>query len=152
MPVSNQVVAAAKALLLGNSEESAVLTLRLSDADAQVYGLLLQAVLSLAAGRRFVSGYNDGDVIRYVAKVRAGTDARIQDLDLAPKAAEAVLRHALGKPTPLETDAQTQMRALMALLTVVLDDLELEEPGLDALLAEGRVHADRWLSNSPPAT
>lgn len=150
MPVSTQVVTAVRTWLLADDQEAVGLISRLGDADAQVYGLLLQAVLSRAAGRRFAAGYNDGDVIRYVAKVRAGTDVRTQDLDLDPKAAEAVLRHALGKATPLDADAQTQMRALMALLTVMLSELALDESDLDSLLAEARAHTDRWLAQSTP--
>lgn len=137
---------AAKAYFMGDDQGAAALTIRLSDADARAYALLLQAVLSLAARRRFAPDCNDGDVIRYVAKVRIGTDARTEDLDLDPKAAEAVLRHALGTPTPLEADAQTQMRAVMALLTVVLSELDLDESGIDEFLDGARKLAGRWMS------
>lgn len=147
MPVSEQVVAAVRALLV-DDDHAVKLAARLNDSDAHVYGLLLQAVLSLAAGRRFASGYNDGDVIRYIAKVRLGTDVRAEDLGLDPKAAEAVLRHALGKETAFGDEAPTQMRAVMALLTVLLSELELDGPGLDSLLAEARQHANHWLSKS----
>lgn len=146
MPVTDQVMGAARAYLGDDLQKAAALTSRLSDADAHAYALLLQAVLSLAAGRRFAPGYNDGDVIRYVAGVRTGTDSRAEDLDLDPKAAEAVLRHALGRATLLETDAETQMRAVMALLTVVLSELSLDEPGLEALLGEAGKLADQWMS------
>lgn len=146
MPVTDQVMGAARAYLWDDLQEATALTSRLSDADAHAYALLLQAILSLAAGRRFASGYNDGDVIRYVAKVRTGTDVRTEDLELDPKTAEAVLRHALGTVTPLETDAQTQMRAVMALLTVMLSELSLDESDIEEFLVEARKLTDQWMS------
>lgn len=146
MPVSDQAMGAARAYLLGDIQTATAFASPLSDADAHAYALLLQAVLSLAAGRRFSSGYNDGDVIRYVAKVRTGTDVRTEDLGLDPKVAEAVLRHALGTATPLETDAQTQMRAVMALLTVVLSELSLNDSDIEEFLVEARKLTDQWMS------
>lgn len=151
MRVSEQVAAAAKAWLLDDIPWATALLSQMSDADARAYALLLQAALSLAAGRLFASGYTDGEVIRYVAKVRAGNTVRLTDLDLDPKAAEAVLRHALGKPGASEMGAQTHMQALMALLTVVLDDLDLGEAGVSFLVADAKAQAERWLSDPAPA-
>lgn len=148
MPVSDQVALATRALLLGNDQETVAITSGLGDAEMSAYDALLQAVLSLAAGQRFASGYTDGDVIRYVARVRAGTAVRAQDLDLDPTATEAVLRGSLGQPTPAVSDSQTRMRAILALLTTVMSELELNEPDIGSLLAKARALADGWLVQS----
>jgi hypothetical protein len=145
MPVSDQAVMAAWALLLGDTQEAAALIEKLGDADMLAYELLLQAVLSLVAGQRFAPSYADGDVIRFIARIRAGTDVRIQDLNLDPKAAEAVLRQALGQPVSVVKDGQSRMRAIVALLTTMLDESSLTQVDLDPLLAKARELADGWL-------
>ncbi|MBO0803006.1 MAG: hypothetical protein J2P25_08025 [Nocardiopsaceae bacterium] len=137
---------AVRALLMADDDLGASAISRLGDADMQAYDALLQAVLAVAAGQRFADGYTEGDVIRYVARVRAGTDVRTEDMDLDPKTGEAMLGHALGKPAPHDPGPQIRLRASLALLTVILGDLKLSEPALDALLTDARTIADRWLA------
>lgn len=150
MPVSGQAEATVRAWLLGNDQEAVSLTTQMTDSDMQAYDALLQALLSLAAGRRFASGYTDADVIRYVARVRAGTDVRAEDLELDPKATETVLRHALGQPTIPDADSQTRIRAVLALLTAILSELRLTEFDLGSLFAEAQYLVDGWFTEPSP--
>lgn len=146
MSVTDQAGEVARAMLLGNDQEAISLTARMTDSDLRAYDALLQALLSLAAGRRFASGYSDADVIRYVARVRAGTDVRAEDLELHPTAAETVLRHALGQPTMPDADPEMRIRAVLALLTTMLSELELTEFDLGSLFAEAQALLDSWFT------
>jgi hypothetical protein len=146
MPVTEQQLAAVRALILGDSSDFIRVGGQLTDADMYGYELLLQASLSVAARRRFSSGYSDGDLIRYVARIRAGTGNRAEDMDLDPLATETTLRHALAQPVPYIHDPVTRLRSSMALLTVLVSDLGLEESGVDHLLGAARPLAERWHS------
>jgi hypothetical protein len=130
-----------------DDEQDAITTVsRLTDADMPGYEMLTQAVLAQAVARRFASGYTDGDVVRFVARARAGTPVRDEDMALDPLAAETTLRRALGQDVPAVKDPMTRNRCVMALLTITISELELEEQGAGALLAEARARADQWLS------
>jgi hypothetical protein len=144
MAVTDEELAALRALLLGGEQDYLPLTARLTDDDMWPYELLLQATLALAATRRFAAGFTEGNLIRYVARVRAGTAERAEDMALDPLAAEAVLRRALGQDAPYVTDPWTRLRSVVALLTVLFGDLALAESSVDGLLAEARTLADRW--------
>jgi hypothetical protein len=148
MPVTDQHVAALRALILDDERRFIPLTAQLTDDDMLAYELLLRAALALAAARRFASGFSHGDLIRYVARLRAGTADRAEDMDLDPLAAEATLRRALGQPAPAVSDPRTRLRSTVALLTVVVGDLALGESRADALLVEARILANRWLAES----
>ena len=137
--------AAARALIAGDEHDFVQLTARLSDADMYPCQLLLEAALALAATRRFGS-FTDGELIRYVARIRAGTRGRAEDMDLDPLAAEAALRRALGQPAPGTGDPWMRLRSVVALLRVLVSDLELDEAGVDGILAEARTLTDWWLA------
>jgi hypothetical protein len=127
------------------------LSLPLTDADMPAYEFLLQAALALAATRRFTPGYSGGDLIKYVARIRAGTADRAEDMDLDPLATEATLRRALGQPAAGVMDPWARLRSTVALLTVLFSDLALGESRVNALLTEARGLADRWLSQKENA-
>lgn len=150
MRVSDQQMAAVRALIVGDEHDFVPLTAGLADTDMHPYQLLLDAALALAAARRFGSGFTEGELIRYVARVRAGTAERAEDTDLDPLATEATLRRALGQPAPHIEDPWTRLRSVVALLTVLVSDLALDQAGMDGLLAEARALADRWLTESVP--
>jgi hypothetical protein len=139
MQVTAQQLAAVRALMLGDSPGFIRLGQHLTDTDMNACELLLQATLSVAASRRFSPGCSDGDLIRYVARIRAGTADRAQDLDLDPLATETTLRHALGQPVSYLKDPPTRLRSSMALLAVLASDLGLKEPGIDDVLTEARL-------------
>jgi hypothetical protein len=106
---------------------------------------------ALAATRRFTPGYSGRDLIRYVARIRAGTADRAGDMDLDPLATEAVFRRALGRSVPSVTDPWMRLRSTVALLTVLFSDLDLGGSHVDALLTEARGLADQWLSQKARA-
>ena len=137
MRVTEGQAAAARALIAGDEHDFVRLTTRLADADKYPKQLLQEAALTLIATRRFGS-FTDGELIRYVARIRAGAPGRAEDMDLDPLAAEAALRRALGQPAPGTGDPWMRLRTVVALLRVLVSDLELDEAGVDGILAEAR--------------
>lgn len=146
MPVADQQLSALRAQIAGDEQRFCRARTQLADADMQSYELLLQTVLSLAAGRRFASGYSASDVIQYAARVRAGTGERDEDMALDPRSAEATLRYALGQTVEYVKDPYTRLRCALALLTTLLIDLDLHDDEVDALLSDATSLANRWLA------
>ena len=143
MQVAGQPFQVLHALLVEPQEELPDATRQLTDADMPAFEALLQVAVSVAGCQQFAAGYTDGDVIRYVARMRAGTGYRDEDMALDPAATEATLRRALGKPVPVVTDPWARLRANMALLTVLAADLELDEPAAEALLVRAQAIAEQ---------
>lgn len=148
MPVTDQQFAALRSFFLIGDQAAIERSARLTDADMPAYEALLQAALTTAACRRFADGFSEGELIRYVARMRAGTPGRDEDMALDPLATEAMLHHALGLSAPVIKDPWTRLRSVFALLTVLLFDLDLDEAAADALLAQARTLADQWLSTA----
>ena len=138
MLVADRASQVLRALLAEPQQEVLDRARQLTDADMPAFEALLEVAVSVAACQQFAAGYTDGDVVRYVARIRAGTGYRDEDMALDPAATEATLRRALGKPVPAVTDPWTRLRANIALLTVLAADLELDEPAAEALLAQAR--------------
>jgi hypothetical protein len=138
MLVTDQAFQVLRALLAEPEQETLNRARQLADADMPAFEALLETAVSVAACQRFAAGYTDGDVIRYVARIRAGTSFRDEDMALDPMATEATLRRALGKPVPAITDPWARLRANVALITVLASDLDLDDPAAEALLAQAR--------------
>jgi hypothetical protein len=143
MQVTDQAFQVLRALLAEPQEEILNRARQLTDADMPAFEGLLEVAVSVAACQRFAAGYTDADVIKYVARVRAGTGFRDEDMALDPAAAEATLRRALGKPIPAVTAPWDRLRARVALLTVLAIDLDLDESAVEALLTQARAIVDQ---------
>ena len=138
MLVTDQAFQLLRTFLAEPEQETLNRARHLTDADMPAFEALLEIALSIAACRRFAAGYTDGDIIRYVARIRAGTGYRDEDMALDPAATETTLRRALGKPVPAVTEPWARLRASVALLTVLAADLDLGEPAAEALLAQAQ--------------
>lgn len=138
--------AALRALLSGDARESAALAAALSPADTQEFDLLMQAAVAVAARRLFAPAHDAGDIVRYVARLRMDLASEPGRPNLDPRAAEAVLRRALGEPAPAVADLWTRLRTIAALLTVFVSGMSLGNDGIDVLISEARGLADRWLT------
>jgi hypothetical protein len=143
MLVTDHAFQVLRALLAEPEQETLNRARQLTDGDMPAFEALLEIAVSVAACQRFAAGYTDGDVIRYVARIRAGTSFRDEDMALDPVTTEATLRRALGKPVPAVTDPWGRIRASVALLTVLASDLDLDELAAEALLSQSRAIVDQ---------
>jgi hypothetical protein len=144
MPVTDDQVAALRALLANDRERHERLFAGLDRAEAgKGYSALVTASFGRAALRRFGSGYTQADIVTFVGDLRARSAGVSEDLD--PEAAERVLNAALGTASTQglsrETKAITQILLLMGLVA----DEHLDDAGLDAFLADARKLADQIL-------
>ncbi len=105
---------------------------------------LTYAAFVLAACEKFGPAWSRGDVITFVARVRALLSDEPAALD--PHAAEHQLRSALGDTpdTPLPSPA-ARARAQVLLLGALTQSLGLDEPALAALLQQARQLASHTL-------
>src|SRR5487761_844881 len=99
MPVTDAQVAALRAFLVLDAEETAPLTYQLGEDGMPGYLNLAETALSIAAGRRFSPRYTSADLARYVASVRVSRIPDGDEYDFDPAVGETVLRCALGQPT-----------------------------------------------------
>jgi hypothetical protein len=128
--VSSLQVAAVRALVLNDVDEHIRLLTEIDgDGSVDEYGLFYKVVFAMAAHRRFGSEAKRGDVIRFVAQVRANRPRDAVDLDIVT--AERVLYATLGDQGALEqlTDEDS------ALIAPLLIELGGGLP-VDELLAE----------------
>jgi hypothetical protein len=143
MLVGDQAFQLLRALLAEPEQETLTRARQLTDTDMPAFEALLEIAVSVAACQQFAEGYTDGDVIKYVARIRAGTSFRDEDMALDPAATEATLRRALGKAVPAVTDPWDRIRANIALLTVLATDLELDKPATETLLTQAQAIVDQ---------
>lgn len=146
MSVSDQQESVLRALLAGDTREAGELTAAIPPEENPALLLLLQAGLVLTAHRYFAPAYDSGDVVRYVARLRAGL---LSGRDLDPRSAETVLRRALGEPVKGPADDRAWVPAVPALLTVLASDLPLSGSERDEALREATALALRWQSVPP---
>lgn len=146
MPVSTAEVAAVRALLLRDAENTVPLTAQLGDEGMLGYQYLLDAALSVAAGRRFPTSFTSADLVRYVAHVRGSRIADGDEYDFDPVIGENVLRSSLGQNVPGTADPETRFPAVIALLDALTESELSSEADVDDLLAEARKLAEQRLA------
>jgi hypothetical protein len=141
--VTNLPEAALRAFLLHDAAETTRLTRQLGGQAMRDYQYLAYAALSLAARRRFRTGYSDADIVRCVAAIRLARTADDGGPGLQPAVAENVLRYALGQDVP-DTDHVERFRAVIALLDALADGALPGEEDVDHLLTQARALTGRW--------
>jgi hypothetical protein len=149
MAVTDEQVAALRAYLSAESDDEAAEAQQLIQrlamaATAEGIGELVYAAFVVAARRRFSPTWAHAEIIRFVAGVRALLSERPDALDA--RAAEHQLRAALGEKQAGYPDEEARARAQVVLLDALIQSAELDDAGLDELLAQGRRLAD----NLPP--
>ena len=136
-------LAALKAFLTGDDTTFDRISAQLDASGSwQAYAVLQGAAFTRAARRRFPGGYQAGDVIRFVGKVRA--DAHDETGRIDPGTAERLLRAALSDSASVAGLDQSAMAlAMAALLKTLIAQDRISGPELDAFLAESRSQAAR---------
>ncbi len=151
MPVTDDQVAALRALLAGDLERHRLLYARLgSDQALAGYTALVTGAFSEAVERRFGANYRPADVITFVGDVRTRSDRIAESLD--PAAAERVIRAVFGDGSVRDLRDVTVVSAQIVLLGALIADERLDDAGLDAFLADARNLADRLMTGTLPAT
>lgn len=141
MSVTSEQVEALRAYLAGNPEEAERLHAHLAQGGGvAAYGALVYAAFVTAVRRKF-STWTVAQVVRYVANVRA--DLSKDGVDIDPRAAEILMRRALGESVDGDLDEEVRSRAQIFLLTSLVADEQLDDAGIDEFLAQARARAER---------
>jgi hypothetical protein len=145
MPVTDDQVAALRALLVDDIDRHRQLFGQLDRAEARKgYPALVTAAFGEAAERRFGQHYQSGDIVSFVADVRARSDRLARELD--PDIAERAINAVLGHGTTRDLDKEAVTRARLVLLGGLVADARLDDAGLDEFLAAARKLADQLMS------
>jgi hypothetical protein len=148
MRVTDEQVAALRALLALDSPEAERLTGRLIDnEDLDGYGGLAYAAFVIATRRRFSPAWSLPELIRFVAAVRV--DLAQDDVDIDPHAAEVALRRALDERLAAEPSQEAMARAQFFLLQEMVLEARLDDVELDEFLKSAREAADGVISENP---
>ena len=136
--VTDAQVAVLRSFLVDGSEDE-MASLRehaLRDGGVDGFGALVYAAFVTAVRRRFSPTWSRADVIQYVADVRA----RVSEMPDAinPRAAENRIRLALNDQVVDDVDMETRAGIQVIFLKVLVDDAELDDPGIDELLQTAR--------------
>ncbi|PRY02138.1 hypothetical protein [Allonocardiopsis opalescens] len=145
LAVTDEQLATLRALLSGEVEKYRGLFDRLDRRAAQDgYTALIAAGFFEAVDRKFSTGYEYADIIDFVGRLRAQSDAAAEDVD--PHAAELLIRHSLGEDVPVdEIDTKTMVSAQTRVLGRVVQEEGMSGAELDSFLADVRQLADNWL-------
>lgn len=146
MAVSAEEVATLRTYLSGNMDEYRRMQEQLDPVAARSgYSALIAAAFFEAVDRQFAKpGTTAADIIKYVGHVRARS-ARVSEA-LDPRAAERVIRHALGDGSIRDLDDDTVIGAQIVILSALIADEQLDDAGLDQFMADARKLADQWAS------
>jgi hypothetical protein len=145
--VTAEYLVALRALIAGDeqafAQASDYLQARDGQASQDVFAVLQSAALVLAAPRRFADGYTNPEVLTFVASARSGIAGT--DVDIAPRAAERMLKAVLGSDdgSPTLGDG-AEAGVIPVLLIALLDDLRLSRQALDEFLREAGSMAQGW--------
>lgn len=139
MHVTDEHVAAVRAYLRGDEDTDRRLD-RFSAQDAHAFAALVTAAFVEALRRRFPERWTPAVVIRFVASARSRIAEHAHEVD--PRRAEALIRAALGDGDPAALDDETKALQAPLLLSLIQDE-NLDGPGLDAFLDDARTRAER---------
>ncbi|TDC01464.1 hypothetical protein E1091_02825 [Micromonospora fluostatini] len=114
---------------------------RLDQLGWEGFPTLLGAVFYYAVNRRFDDRTAPGEIIRFVADMRATVPPGVPEID--PAAAEALIRAALDPD--VETDVEPQMGGRIQGLAIIriLGGGDVSDAELDALLVDAAALASR---------
>jgi hypothetical protein len=139
MTITSVQVATLRALLTGDDGAFRRLSMEPDVIHGHGFPILVATALVGAAHRRFRSGWSEGDVIRFVGRVRSAGEGVHAGLNAT--AAERVLFSALCEESVSgELDEETESYAQIAILAELVSDLDARE--LDQFLAEIREQGD----------
>lgn len=139
-PIKDRDVRVVRAYLHDRLWEMTLLSLR--DPLSRAFGLLAQTAFDEATYRRFSPRYTSGDVVRFVARARG----RYGATGLDPLVAEHVVMLSIGGESAERYSRWRRVWARIRLLRALVEDLGLDEDGIDELIDQARVRADEWVS------
>lgn len=143
MAVTDQHVTALRTYLVGDADDWERLHRDLIESgDVAGYGEFVYAAFVAAVRQRFSPTWTKGDVIQFVAGIRAALSEDPNAID--PRAAEHLIRRALNDPVTDEIDAETKARAEVLLLAALIEDEQLDDSALEEFLSRARALAGRW--------
>jgi len=149
MPVTDREMMMLRAHIAGEDEVArrALLEHLAGGGDLSSLAVLVYSSFVITAQRHFTPRWNSGQVVRYVARLRAilGDMTDTSQL-LDPLVAEDELQLALGAEPATPHRPFAVIIARLLLLDVLVADLRLDDAGLRSLLAEARSEADRLLA------
>lgn len=150
MGVTSFEMAVVRATLRGEDEKAQRLFREQLAATGEANGMavLIYAAFLIAARRKFAPRYTRGEVIRYVAQVRALFSEKPWLLD--PLTGGDELRAALGEQVTATHDVGAVALARFSLLHALTASLNLDDQGVGALLDQARELADRMLADIRP--
>ena len=145
MPVSDDQVAALRALLVDDIDRHRQLFGQLDRAEARKgYPALVTAAFGEAVERRFGQHYQPADIVSFVADVRSRSDRLAGELD--PDVSERVINAVLCHGSARDLDKEAVTRAKLVLLGGLVADARLDDAGLDDFLVAARKLADQLMS------
>lgn len=145
MAVSDEQVMTMRAMLAGDFVQHRRMFEQLEQADRLAgYEALLAAAFLEAVDRRFGEGYAFSDVIQYVADARARYNEIGTGFD--PRAAERLIRAALGDGSAEDLGDQTLAEIQVLLLGDLITSKHLGDAELDQFMNDVRNLADESLS------
>jgi hypothetical protein len=109
---------------------------------------LIYEAFVIAVQQKFRPSFTRSEVIRFVAQVRTALGEGAELVD--PVTAEAEILLALGQRVPASPDGTVRAAAQMAVLDVIVLDLDLDEETITALLNEARQNAGRRTVSAQP--
>lgn len=140
MAVTNDQVAALRALLRGDQGEYERFYARLGKNDGIGYAAMIGAAFIIAAERRFQPGGTTADVIHFVADARSHDPGIAQSID--PKTGERLVLSALTDEPVDDIDAKTATVTELLLLAAMTAAEDFHAADLDSLLEEARALVD----------
>jgi hypothetical protein len=145
MPVTDQQYATLRALLTGDFDLHRNLRSQLTqDADSESYSALIAAAFFLAADKRFARHHTTADIVEFVASARSTSEDAAKGID--PLLAERMIRGVFEDESVDGVSGQIIVENQVLLLAALVSEARLDENGVDQLLNESRVLADRWTS------
>ncbi|MGH3249137.1 MAG: hypothetical protein ACRDOI_23435 [Trebonia sp.] len=143
MTVTPAQAATLRAALVGDDDAFNLLSTDPDVANSEGLPTLTAAAFVAATQRHFHPGWSAGDVVQFVARLRARNAAACEDLSAT--AAEQMLLSVLrGEPMGAQFDDFMKGYAQFALLTELVRDFSEQE--LSTFLANARMQADAWLA------
>ena len=150
-PVSDLEMAWLRGCLTGDAEatRSAFSEQVAAAGDANSLAMLMYAAFVIAARRRFAPLYTRGDLIGYVARLRAELSEEEPGL-VDPLTAEDELRGALGEKVTTKHETGFRAAARLFIMVDLIASLDLDDEALTELLSEARDGADQLIAHMRP--
>jgi hypothetical protein len=144
MAVTNEQVAALRALLTGDAAENRRLVAEVRrDGTGAGYSALVNAAFFEAVDRRFGKASTPASIIEYVSDVRSRSDEIAEKVD--PGAGERLIRKVLVDEPTDDIDSRTSATVKLFVLAALVADEDFGSAELDQFLSKFRKMADYLL-------